>query len=479
MPASVLEAAQARRREGWVLALLVAVGALLRLFRLGTPSLWTDELFTANRYHQNLWTVIRESDPFPPFYYILGKLWSLVSGSSEFALRFPSVVYSVLGIGAIYLLASELFDRRTARLAAALLVFSPYSINYAQEAKMFSLFWLLGTVSFWYLCRYLRTGAWRDLWGYAAVSILALYTFYMGFVVLIVENLIFLALARSGRRRWGVAQLGILLAYLPWLVRLGQAIGRREQAMGWISAPDSAGAFLMKLAATITGNWTAPPRLWELSLYGLLLAAAWASGVIFRRPGERVWTRGDALAVLALVVPPLLFLAVDRVAHHVLLVRYLGFAHIPLMLLLARALARFPRAWPPLLTGALILGWSAGYLAPYYRDSLKIERQDWRGLAQLLAARQAPGSVTVIEAWLVPRVRYYFPDIQPVEVLDEFRGAAVYRVYKGPLYVPVGWDSPQPFIPPDSLELPAGAYRLEGWTNRSQKLSCAWYVKEP
>ena len=32
---------------------------------------------------------------------------------------------------------------------------------------------------------------------------------------------------------------------------------------------------------------------------------------------------------------------------------------------------------------------------------------------------------------------------------------------------------------PDVDRPNAGAYRLEGWTNRSQKLSCAWYVKEP
>ena len=477
MPALVPERDQARRRDGLILAGLVAAGFLLRLFRLGAPSLWTDELFTAARYRENLWNVIRESDPFPPLYYILGKLWSLVAGLGEFALRFPSVVYSVLGIVAIYLLAQELFDRRTARLAALLLVFSPYSINYAQEAKMFSLFWLQGTLSFWFLCRYLRAGSRHDLWGYAIISILSLYTFYMGFVVLVVENLIFLSLARQGRRRWGVMQLGILLAYLPWLIRLLQAVGRREKAMGWISAPESAGAFLLKLAATITGNWTMPPRLWELLLYGLILIVTWGGWILLRRPAERAWTRGDLLAVLALVVPPALFLVVDRVAHHVLIVRYLGFAHIPLILLLARAIARWPLPVRPLLTGLILAGWTAGYLVPYYRDGLKIERQDWRGLARELAARQMPDSVTVIDAWLVPRARYYFPDIQPVEVLAGFRGDSFYRIYKGPLFVPVGWDSPKPFSPEPRLNLPGGDFQLGAWSNRSQKLSYAWYAR--
>ena len=478
MPAAVLETVQDRRRNAWILGGLVAAGALLRLFRLGVPSLWTDELFTASRYRGSLWTVIRESDPFPPLYYILGKLWSLVAGLGESALRFPSVVYSVMGIVAIYFLAAELFDRRTARLAAALLAFSPYSINYAQEAKMFSLFWLLGTVSFWFLCRYLRTDARRDLWGYAVASVCSIYTFYMGFVVLVVENLIFLSLARRGRRRWGLAQLGILLAYLPWLVRLAQATARRDEAMGWISAPESAGAFLLKLAATITGNWTAPPRLAELSLYGILLVAAWAGSAFFRRPRECAWSRGDTLAVLALVVPLILFLAVDRVVHHVLLVRYLGFAHIPLIILLARAIARLALPVRTLVAGLLIVGWSAGYLVPYYRDGLKIERQDWKGLAQQIGSQTSPDSVTVADVWLAQLARYYLPGIQSIETLGEFRGETIIRVFKGPLFVPVGLGSPKPYVPEPSLNLPGGTYRLAAWTNLSQKLSYVLYKKE-
>ncbi len=479
MPFAVVEPGQEPRRDGWFLGGLVLAGLVLRLFRIGTPSLWTDELFTANRYHSDLWTVIRQSDPFPPFYYIIGKLWSLVSGLSEAALRFPSAVYSVLGVVALYFLARELFDRRTARVAAVLLAFSPYSINYAQEAKMFSLFWLLGTVSFWFLCRYLRTAARRDLAVYAAVSVVSIYTFYMGFVVLVVENLIFFLLARRGRRGWLFAQLAVLAAYVPWALRLLKAIGRREEAMGWINPPESAGAFLMKLGATITGNWVVPPRPAELALYGLILVSAWISWSAARRLHLRVWTRGDVLAVLALAVPPALFLTVDAVAHHVLIVRYLGFAHIPLMLLLARAIARYAPPLRVLVAGLLIAGWTAVYLVPYYRDSLKIERQDWRGLAREIAARPAPGAVTVIDAWLVPRVRYYFPGIQPADMLDQYQGPAFYRLYKGPLFVPVDWDSPKPYIPPADLTLPGGVYHLEFWTNRNQKLSCTYYVKVP
>ena len=478
MPPPVPEPGQDRRRNAWILGGLVAAGALLRLFRLGVPSLWTDELFTADRYRESLWTVVRQSDPFPPLYYVLGKLWSLVAGLSEAALRFPSVVYSALGIVAIYFLAAELFDRRTARLASALLVFSPYSINYAQEAKMFSLFWLLGTVSFFFLCRYLRTGERRELWGYALASIASIYTFYMGFVVLVVENLIFFALARRGRRRWGLAQIGILLAYLPWAVRLLQATARRGDAMGWISAPDSALAFLLKMAATITGNWREPPRPAELALYAILLAAGWAGAVLIRRPREAAWTRGDTLATLALVVPPILFLGVDRVAHHVLVVRYVGFAHIPLIILLARALARMVPPLRALAAGLLIAGWSIFYLAPYYRDGLKIERQDWKGLVQRIEAQAAPDSATVSDDFFTRLARYYVPGIQPVEELENFRGGSIFRIFKGPLYVPVGWDSPRPHVPEASLTLPGGTYRLAAWTNQSQKLSCAFYEKE-
>src|SRR5690606_15478269 len=67
-----------------------------------------------------------------------------------------------------------IFDRRTARVAAFLAVPAPFLVWYSQEARMYSLFMLIGVASVWAQVVALRTGRWRPfvLWGLASAALL-------------------------------------------------------------------------------------------------------------------------------------------------------------------------------------------------------------------------------------------------------------------------------------------------------------------
>ena len=84
----------------------------------------------------------------PPFYYVLLHFWVLVFGDSEFSLRFLSVGLGSVSIIAIYALGKLLFNKRAGIIAALILAVSVFHIQFAQEARGYTLTVLLTLISF-------------------------------------------------------------------------------------------------------------------------------------------------------------------------------------------------------------------------------------------------------------------------------------------------------------------------------------------
>src|SRR3989339_530665 len=72
---------------------------VIRLIALN-QSLWLDEAVTANVVKNfNFLQIINKFSPtdfHPPLYYLMMKLWTNLFGYSEVALRFPSIIFSLL-----------------------------------------------------------------------------------------------------------------------------------------------------------------------------------------------------------------------------------------------------------------------------------------------------------------------------------------------------------------------------------------------
>ena len=114
---------------------VVLVAALLRLPPL-FRSFWYDEAFTAAIARApDFWTALA-GDVHPPGHYLIVRLASLLLGTSEAAVRFPSFIAGLLLIYVIYrLVLSFTFERQTARLAALLVAVMPAMISYSVEAR--------------------------------------------------------------------------------------------------------------------------------------------------------------------------------------------------------------------------------------------------------------------------------------------------------------------------------------------------------
>src|SRR6185312_3874956 len=98
------------------------------------------------------------SDRHPPLHYIVLWLTVRTLGDGQVARRLPSLIAGTLVIPVLYLLGSELYDRRTGLIAAAFGAVSPLLVWYSQEARMYAFVTLFGLLAVWTQLRAIRRG---------------------------------------------------------------------------------------------------------------------------------------------------------------------------------------------------------------------------------------------------------------------------------------------------------------------------------
>src|SRR4051794_8726566 len=142
------------------LALIAALSVLLRLGEMGI-GFWIDEGLSvgiADRPLTDIPGVMRQ-DGSPPLYYVLLHLWMRVAGTSEPGARTLSLVFATLAVPVSFWAARALFGQRAGWVAAVLAATNPFMTQYAQEARMYALVALLGTVACACLARALISSA--------------------------------------------------------------------------------------------------------------------------------------------------------------------------------------------------------------------------------------------------------------------------------------------------------------------------------
>ncbi|MBI1276884.1 MAG: hypothetical protein GC179_02020 [Anaerolineaceae bacterium] len=120
------------------------LAAALRFYHIQTQSIWFDEGWSAYAAVQpGIQAAIDSDKTNPPLYYVIVNIAARGFGDSEFALRWVSLAFGLLGIAVAYRLGKHLFDARAGLMAALLMTFSPLLWWAAQEARMYTLLALL------------------------------------------------------------------------------------------------------------------------------------------------------------------------------------------------------------------------------------------------------------------------------------------------------------------------------------------------
>lgn len=435
----------------WLLALILT-GLTLRLALLGKQSLWYDEgvtwwLATMSPPDLLQWTA---ADIQPPLYYLL--LWAARSvwGSSEWALRFPSVVLGTLAIPLLYSLARRLLSAQPARgpaalfstpaLAALLAAVSPLMVYYSQEARMYTLLVFEAALASYLLLRLLEAGRSAEVkngfWlavAYALVTAAGLYTHYFALFLLAAHGLY--ALIVLWRWGWPQPLLGRLvfaaalpgLLFAPWLPILLARLGddpsywpgalKLHEALRRVLISFSLGETVFEQ----TGLWLAltcllPAGLWLLETMGLLPAGPPAPRAAAR---SRLPYPGLFL-LLWLLLPIGLILALSYQTPK-FNARYTMLAWPAFALILADGLARLA-AWrsnlhPSLAAFQLVLfGFfglfillASGYSLYNWFADPRFGKDDFKALARFVQERIGPAETVLLRSGhMAPVWAYYY-----------------------------------------------------------------------
>lgn len=211
--------------------LVTVIALILRLINLN-QSLWLDEAINVNNVASlNLKSLVLDyslHDFHPPLYHILLRGWILLFGSSEIAVRIPSIILGVITVYLTYLIGKKLFEEKTALIGATLIATAPLHIYYSQEARMYALAAALASLSVYFFVSILKKDTLGSWLGFIASTTLMLYSDYLPYF-LIPIYIIYLAFARKiiGKailRAFIPAFLIIFIFLIPWFVILPKQI---------------------------------------------------------------------------------------------------------------------------------------------------------------------------------------------------------------------------------------------------------------
>jgi hypothetical protein len=391
-----------------MMLVLCLVGFLLRVYRLDGQSYWIDEawtLFYADLSLPALLENLRTIRSAPPLYHLLTIYWVQWAGNGEYALRFLSVVSSVLAIPLIYRLGRLLAGPRLGLLAAGLLAIAPYQIWHAQDARNYSMLTAASLLSMWAFIALWRRGGWGWWLVYVLGTEWALLTHYHALIIIGVQGLFFLI---TWRRHWPhyLAWAGTLLVILApllsWLT-LGSTLWRSQHWLPQVGLWDS---YLRSTIAYSVGELVPRPLAGYLSLafvalYGLGLW--WA--------GRRRWQgwAGWELSALLLsytLAPNLAAWLYSQYKTSVYLERYLIFVQTGFVLAIALALLalldapKTERHWWLRRSGGvlallLLSGLSLWVLSHHYTDPA-YAKPDWRGIVRTIEQHSLPGDAILM-----------------------------------------------------------------------------------
>jgi uncharacterized membrane protein len=409
------------------------VAAFLRLFHLGHQSLWIDEVMTW--YNGGIGTPFSFSSVLEnlhgPLYGLIVRVWCIVAGDSEWALRLPSALAGVLVVPGMAWLAAAWLGRDAVIPAAWLAAGSPFLVWYSQEARSYSQLVLCVVLASAALLALARRPRARAALAYAAAAAAGLLSSFSFLLVAPLHLRWWLTGAEAratGARRLrllALMALGLVLVTLPWAPRLLHTLDWKRLRPGSTAASTSTplrgsttfhvGAIPFALHAFAVG-YTLGPSLRELrgdpSTHTLvrhapeIAAVALVFGALLIVGLTELRRRGRlADAAVWLLAPTLIVSYFALQNFKVFHPRYVFVALPGFLLVLAAAFASL--RWRVRVAAGVAVGglWIVSLFHHYFDP--RYGKEDYRGAAALIRERGAPGEMLLAVNSEEPMFYYY------------------------------------------------------------------------
>lgn len=417
-------------RSVWPMVGLLTVAFAVRVLTLTAQSLWRDEV-DALRFATAPWPELLSTFTRPgwngPLYFAVLRGWIALTGQSEFALRYLSLLLGVIAIALAFALARRLAGVIVAILCSVFFAISPYFIWYSQEVKMYTLILAMATLAIYALRRAVQTN--RAVWWATVVvtTSVAFYSHILAALLIPVEMILALVWGLGTRgQRWWIGALAsfacLTLPYLP-LLRWQWPLVFTPAQTGYTFYP-----FQDMLLVMLNGFSTGISGQLVNVAYELVARASalWIgsrpsdvtvdSGLVYTMPlwpaglllvvglviSETRW-RDKAALLVWLLLPPLALYLIS-LNRPIFTDRYLIWIGPAFYLAVALGVTAFWRLARPIGAIALIAALGVAAMGTYFQASTPI-KSDLRGVARHLDAHYAPGDLIIFQ---IPYIHYTF-----------------------------------------------------------------------
>lgn len=393
----------------WAILFLAAV---LRIIKLD-QSLWLDEAINVLAARDlSLWNYLTQypiGDFHPPGYFLILWIWTHLLGYGEMAVRLPSVILGVSTVFVTFLLAKELFNRKTGLIAAFLLTLAPLHVYYSQEARMYSLATFAVTLSMFFFIRLINQQKWATL-GFITSTILVLYSDYLAYLI-IPAQFIYLIWIKSPIAKGFLCLVFVsLFSLLPWLPIFIKQLQTGQQTAGILSgwANVVGGASLKDLlllpVKTLIGRISFNKEIYAV----VVLIVGTLYGFFIIRGLKKL--NDQTKLLLSWVVVPICLAFFITILIPVFSYFRMIFVLPAIYLLMAYGVVSLQKKW---FTFSLILITLINiiFIGIYYLNP-KFQREDWKGAVYFLNQKSDDQSIILFHDNNIPApFKYYQSDL--------------------------------------------------------------------
>ena len=234
-----------KRMDYILLAIIMVVAAVLRLWKLGQIPFMHDEFSALLRtrfdnFHDFIQQgIMPDSHPIGVQLFLWG--WVKLFGWSAFWVKLPFVLMGIGSIYLIYLIGRQWFNRKAGLFSAAFFAVSQFTIFYSQLARPYSagLFFVLLMAVFWYKVVFgTKTPTMKTYIGFALSAWACSLTQYFSIAQ---AGLIFLTglffLPKERRKAYWLSGIAAVVLFAPTLPIFYQQLFVSGSIGGWLSAP--------------------------------------------------------------------------------------------------------------------------------------------------------------------------------------------------------------------------------------------------
>jgi mannosyltransferase len=338
------EQSETGRFAGWVrpAVVLVLLASVALRFLTRSP-LWLDEAQTVYIAHQSvphLFSALKE-DGSPPLYYLLLHYWMAAFGTSSFAVRALSGLFSVATLPVMAVVARRFRLGSSPWPAVLLLATCPFAVRYATETRMYALLLLLVLLALVAYERVWTVGGWWPNVGAAVVTGALVLTQYWSFFLIAAAGVAIIIAILRGAPRAGRLLVPMVvggLAFVPWLPSFLYQNAHTGAPWG---TPPGIEVPILSWGSWVGGGLTAPLLRWAYYLLVVMALVGYqgtSGGITFRRPVRR-----RQLLLLGLGVGTLLLGTIaSEISSSSYSPRYTTIALAPVLLVMASGFGALP-----------------------------------------------------------------------------------------------------------------------------------------